>query len=62
MPQRQAIQGIDEIIRHIRLIAFDFDGVFTDNMVFVFQDVFQNIKLFFFTGNRTIDNKMYTNK
>jgi len=25
-------------IRNIRLIAFDFDGVFTDNKVYVFQD------------------------
>ena len=27
-----------ELIRKIRLIAFDFDGVFTDNMVYVFED------------------------
>lgn len=27
-----------EIISNIRLIAFDFDGVFTDNMVYVLQD------------------------
>jgi YrbI family 3-deoxy-D-manno-octulosonate 8-phosphate phosphatase len=27
-----------ERIRSIRLIAFDFDGVFTDNKVYVFQD------------------------
>jgi 3-deoxy-D-manno-octulosonate 8-phosphate phosphatase KdsC-like HAD superfamily phosphatase len=27
-----------EIIRKIRLVAFDFDGVFTDNMVYVFQN------------------------
>ena len=26
------------LIKKIRLIAFDFDGVFTDNKVFVFQD------------------------
>jgi 3-deoxy-D-manno-octulosonate 8-phosphate phosphatase (KDO 8-P phosphatase) len=34
--------GIDkelkELIRKIRLVAFDFDGVFTDNMVYVMQD------------------------
>jgi 3-deoxy-D-manno-octulosonate 8-phosphate phosphatase (KDO 8-P phosphatase) len=29
---------LKETIRKIRLIAFDFDGVFTDNMVYVFQD------------------------
>jgi YrbI family 3-deoxy-D-manno-octulosonate 8-phosphate phosphatase len=27
-----------EAIRKIRLVAFDFDGVFTDNMVYVVQD------------------------
>jgi YrbI family 3-deoxy-D-manno-octulosonate 8-phosphate phosphatase len=27
-----------ELISKIRLIAFDFDGVFTDNMVYVFED------------------------
>jgi YrbI family 3-deoxy-D-manno-octulosonate 8-phosphate phosphatase len=27
-----------EAIRKIRLVAFDFDGVFTDNMVYVLQD------------------------
>ena len=31
-------ENIEEIISRIRLIAFDFDGVFTDNMVYVFQD------------------------
>ena len=30
--------NIEDIISRIRLIAFDFDGVFTDNMVYVFQD------------------------
>jgi YrbI family 3-deoxy-D-manno-octulosonate 8-phosphate phosphatase len=29
---------LQEAIRKIRLVAFDFDGVFTDNMVYVFQD------------------------
>jgi YrbI family 3-deoxy-D-manno-octulosonate 8-phosphate phosphatase len=31
-------KSLQELIRHVRLVAFDFDGVFTDNMVFVFQD------------------------
>ena len=26
------------LIRHIRLVAFDFDGVFTDNAVYVLED------------------------
>ncbi len=30
--------GLEEAIAKIRLVAFDFDGVFTDNTVFVFQD------------------------
>ena len=30
--------SLARIIRTIRLIAFDFDGVFTDNSVYVFQD------------------------
>ncbi len=29
---------LQDAIREIRLIAFDFDGVFTDNMVYVFED------------------------
>lgn len=29
---------LQEAIQKIRLVAFDFDGVFTDNMVYVFQD------------------------
>ena len=29
---------VDAIVPSIRLVAFDFDGVFTDNTVFVFQD------------------------
>jgi 3-deoxy-D-manno-octulosonate 8-phosphate phosphatase (KDO 8-P phosphatase) len=27
-----------KLIRTIRMVAFDFDGVFTDNMVYVFED------------------------
>ena len=29
---------IQNLIKNIRLIVFDFDGVFTDNRVFVFED------------------------
>jgi YrbI family 3-deoxy-D-manno-octulosonate 8-phosphate phosphatase len=29
---------MEQIIRKIRMVAFDFDGVFTDNMVYVFQN------------------------
>ncbi len=30
--------GLSSVVRGIRLVAFDFDGVFTDNMVYVFED------------------------
>jgi YrbI family 3-deoxy-D-manno-octulosonate 8-phosphate phosphatase len=30
--------SLADLIRTVRLVAFDFDGVFTDNMVFVFED------------------------
>lgn len=35
---RPASQVLEARIRTIRLVAFDFDGVFTDNKVYVFQD------------------------
>jgi YrbI family 3-deoxy-D-manno-octulosonate 8-phosphate phosphatase len=31
-------KNIVDALRQIRLVAFDFDGVFTDNMVYVLQD------------------------
>lgn len=31
-------ENLEEIILKIKLLAFDFDGVFTDNKVYVFQD------------------------
>lgn len=31
-------ESLAKIIGNIRLVAFDFDGVFTDNSVFVFED------------------------
>ena len=38
MSQEEVINYTRKIIRKIRLVAFDFDGVFTDNMVYVFED------------------------
>ena len=38
MPLRPDDQSLAERISSIRLVAFDFDGVFTDNKVYVFQD------------------------
>ena len=35
-----------EIISNIRLVAFDFDGVFTDNMVYVLQDGTEAVRCF----------------
>lgn len=32
------VRFLEERIREIRLVVFDFDGVFTDNMVYVFED------------------------
>jgi YrbI family 3-deoxy-D-manno-octulosonate 8-phosphate phosphatase len=46
MPQEVKLHNIDEIIRRIRLVAFDFDGVFTDNMVYVFEDGREAVRCF----------------
>jgi YrbI family 3-deoxy-D-manno-octulosonate 8-phosphate phosphatase len=35
-----------DIIRSIRLVAFDFDGVFTDDMVYVLQDGSEAVRCF----------------
>ncbi len=37
---------LEEHIRTVRLVAFDFDGVFTDNMVYVFQDGSEAVRCF----------------
>ena len=36
--KKQIQKELMEIVARIKLVAFDFDGVFTDNRVFVFQD------------------------
>jgi len=46
MPQEIKSHNIDEIICRIRLVAFDFDGVFTDNMVYVFEDGTEAVRCF----------------
>ena len=38
--------SLEERIRRVRLIAFDFDGVFTDNLVYVFQDGSEAVQCF----------------
>jgi 3-deoxy-D-manno-octulosonate 8-phosphate phosphatase (KDO 8-P phosphatase) len=37
-PQILDAASLAELIRTIRMVAFDFDGVFTDNMVYVSED------------------------
>ena len=38
--------SLEERIHAIRLIAFDFDGVFTDNMVYVFENGSEAVRCF----------------
>jgi YrbI family 3-deoxy-D-manno-octulosonate 8-phosphate phosphatase len=38
LSQEKITNNTRKVIRKIRLVAFDFDGVFTDNMVYVFED------------------------
>ena len=45
LPQEK-LHNLDEIIGRIRLIAFDFDGVFTDNMVYVFENGTEAVRCF----------------
>jgi YrbI family 3-deoxy-D-manno-octulosonate 8-phosphate phosphatase len=44
LSQAKGINHTKKVIRKIRLVAFDFDGVFTDNMVYVFQDGTEAVK------------------
>ena len=41
---------LEEAIRKIRFLAFDFDGVFTDNMVYTFEDGREAVKSSRFEG------------
>jgi len=38
LSQKEEPGELNQIIDRIRLVAFDFDGVFTDNMVYVFEN------------------------
>ena len=40
------ISLLEQRIRIIRLVAFDFDGVFTDNMVYVFENGLEAVRCF----------------
>ena len=46
MSQKKAFDQIEDIIRCIRLVAFDFDGVFTDNAVYVLEDGTEAVRCF----------------
>ncbi len=46
MTQEIKLHNFDEMIRRIHLVAFDFDGVFTDNMVYVFEDGREAVRCF----------------
>lgn len=46
MPDKEVAPRVREIIERIRLVAFDFDGVFTDNMVYVNQDGSETVRCF----------------
>jgi len=46
MAPENKLPNIDQIIGRIRLIAFDFDGVFTDNMVYVFENGNEAVRCF----------------
>jgi len=46
MAQEKKLHNLDEIMDRIRLIAFDFDGVFTDNMVYVLEDGTEAVRCF----------------
>lgn len=46
MPPKSKLDDIEAVIRRIRLVAFDFDGVFTDNMVYVFEDGSEAVRCF----------------
>jgi YrbI family 3-deoxy-D-manno-octulosonate 8-phosphate phosphatase len=46
LSQEKEIDNIQAIIPRIRLVAFDFDGVFTDNMVYVFENGTEAVRCF----------------
>jgi 3-deoxy-D-manno-octulosonate 8-phosphate phosphatase (KDO 8-P phosphatase) len=40
----KAVRDLDETFRGVRLVVFDFDGVFTDNTVYVSQDGVESVR------------------
>jgi 3-deoxy-D-manno-octulosonate 8-phosphate phosphatase KdsC-like HAD superfamily phosphatase len=39
-------KNLRDTLRKMRLVAFDFDGVFTDNMVYVFENGSEAVRCF----------------
>lgn len=46
LSEEKSSSNISDIVGRIRLVAFDFDGVFTDNMVYVFEDGSEAVRCF----------------
>ena len=46
MTNQNTKSSLEDLIQRVRLIAFDFDGVFTDNMVYVFEDGREAVRCF----------------
>jgi len=46
LSEEKSNSNISDIVGRIRLVAFDFDGVFTDNMVYVFEDGSEAVRCF----------------
>ena len=46
LAEENSSSNISDIVGRIRLVAFDFDGVFTDNMVYVFEDGSEAVRCF----------------
>lgn len=48
MPRKNSAtdKSLEELVRAVRLVVFDFDGVFTDNMVYVSQDGTEMVRCF----------------
>ena len=44
MKKRRSGRGLDTLFRRVRLVVFDFDGVFTDNTVYVSQDGTESVR------------------
>ena len=46
LTRRERVETMNDILSAVRLVAFDFDGVFTDDMVYVLQDGTEAVRCF----------------